>query len=181
MFFFPRHPTPTQTSIDLQPYCAVQYKSIFINIHIHPTYLPTHLTATHTGMPLAQKEFSSPPPPPPPPGTSFDSDSVTAGQGPWYPLAPGIWELLLNGTKDSHEKSVLQWYEPHATSPNTAEAITHPYIEEVVFLRGGLEDLTLGTAWEGPGVYAYRRPGMRHGPYRAGKEGCLMFVRVVPA
>jgi len=132
-------------------------------------------------MPLAQKEFSSPPPPPPPLGTSFDSDSVTAGQGPWYPLAPGIWELLLNGTKDSHEKSVLQWYEPHATSPNTAEAITHPYVEEVVFLRGGLEDLTLGTAWEGPGVYAYRRPGMRHGPYRAGKEGCLMFVRVVPA
>jgi anti-sigma factor ChrR (cupin superfamily) len=98
--------------------------------------------------------------------------------GEWYSIGPGIWELLLNGERESDHKSVLQWYEPGATSV-TDEIITHTYIEEVCFIQGGLEDVTLGQGW-GPGAYAYRLPGMKHGPYKASPEGCLQFVKLVP-
>ncbi|KIW23399.1 uncharacterized protein PV07_11600 [Cladophialophora immunda] len=125
-------------------------------------------------MPLEQKEFSLPPPHPPP-GTPVDPDAVR----PWHSIGPGIWELLLNGSRDSEEKSVLQWYEPNAVSV-TDGAITHPYVEEVCLLQGGLEDLTLRQAWS-TGAYAYRYPGMEHGPYKASPTGCLMFVKLLSA
>lgn len=122
-------------------------------------------------MPFVQKEFTTPPPLPAP-GIPLDSASAK----PWYSVAPGVWELLLNG--DADHKAVLQWWEPNATTANTP--ITHPYIEEVCFLKGAQADLTLGESW-GVGAYAYRNPGMEHGPYVASEEGCLMFVKVVPA
>lgn len=122
-------------------------------------------------MSFAQKEFTTPPQLPSP-GTPANSSSVH----PWYTVGPGIWELLLNGSQE--HKAVLQWWEPNIT---TADApITHTYIEEVCFVKGGLEDLTLKQAW-GVGAYAYRKPGMLHGPYKASEEGCLMFVKVIPA
>ncbi|CAP95810.1 Pc21g09130 [Penicillium rubens Wisconsin 54-1255] len=71
--------------------------------------------------------------------------------------------------------SALPWY---SIAPGT-KPITHTYIEEVCTLRGGLEDISLGKSW-GMGAYAYREPGMEHGPYRATKDGCLQFVKVVP-
>jgi hypothetical protein len=123
-------------------------------------------------MPFNQKEFSTPPPHPPV-GTPQGSESAL----PWYSIAPGVWEFLLNG--DTEHKAALQWWEPNAVSAQT-EPITHTYTEEVCTLRGGLEDVTLGEAW-GIGAYAYRHPGMKHGPYRASAEGCLQFVKVVPA
>ncbi|PLB48612.1 hypothetical protein P170DRAFT_358139 [Aspergillus steynii IBT 23096] len=110
-------------------------------------------------MSFQQKEFSDFPAPPP---TGTPPDSPIAQ--PWYSIGPGIWELLLNGDKDSHHKS----------------PITHTYVEEVCFLQGGLRDLTLGQEW-GVGAYAYRRPGMKHGPYEASDKGCLEFVRLSPA
>ena len=48
----------------------------------------------------------------------------------------------------------------------------------MIFLEGGLEDLTLSQAW-GKGAYAYRYPGMKHGPYRALEGGCLQFVKIL--
>ncbi|KAJ5757682.1 uncharacterized protein N7511_006376 [Penicillium nucicola] len=122
-------------------------------------------------MTFAQKEFSTPPPHPPA-GTPQHAESAL----PWYSIAPGVWEFLLNG--DAEHKAALQWWEPNAVSAQT-EPITHTYIEEVCTLRGGLQDVTLGKAW-GIGSYAYRFPGMKHGPYRASEEGCLQFVKVVP-
>ena len=74
---------------------------------------------------------------------------------------------------------MLQWYEPYAVSV-TDEVITHPYIEEVCFIEGGLEDVTLGQAWS-TGAYVYRYPGMKHGPYKASPTGCLQFVKLLPA
>ena len=56
-------------------------------------------------MSFQQKEFSEFPAPPPV-GTPTDSSDAQ----PWYSIGPGIWELLLNGEKDSHHKSVLQWW-----------------------------------------------------------------------
>lgn len=117
-------------------------------------------------MPFIQKEFTTPPALPNP---------TQSSNSPWTRLGPGIWEQVLNGEKD--HKSVLQWWEPNTETTN--ERISHSFIEEVCFLRGGLEDLYLGQAW-GVGAYAYRLPGMLHGPYRASGEGCLMFVKVLP-
>ncbi|CAG8120751.1 unnamed protein product [Penicillium olsonii] len=123
-------------------------------------------------MTFNEKEFSTPPLRPPV-GTPPDSESAL----PWYSIAPGVWEFLLNG--NTQEKAVLQWWEPSASSAQI-EPITHSYIEEVCTLRGGLEDLTLGQSW-GIGAYAYRQPGMKHGPYRATREGCLQFVKIMQA
>ncbi|KAJ5677247.1 uncharacterized protein N7477_002880 [Penicillium maclennaniae] len=122
-------------------------------------------------MAFVQKEFTTPPPLPAP-GTSPDSASAK----PWYLVTAGIWELLLNG--DAEHKAVLQWWEPYTATTN--QPITHTFTEEVCVLKGGLKDLMLGKRW-GIGAYAYRKPGMEHGPYVASDEGCLMFVKVVPA
>lgn len=123
---------------------------------------------------MQQKAFTVPPPPPPP-GVASESAE------PWYSISPNhdIWELLLNhDSANNAEKSVLQYFCPNASSM-TKTSITHPFIEEVIFLEGVLEDTTTKKMW-GKGAYAYRKPGMRHGPYKAGREGCLQFVRIVP-
>lgn len=125
-------------------------------------------------MPLVQQDFTERPNHPPPGAAPVQNPQ----DGEWYSIGPGIWELLLNGERDSDNKSVLQWYEPGATSV-TDEIITHTYIEEVCFIQGGLGDVTLGQSW-GPGAYAYRLPGMKHGPYKASPQGCLQFVKLVP-
>ncbi|KAJ6013387.1 hypothetical protein N7540_007978 [Penicillium herquei] len=118
-------------------------------------------------MPFIQKEFTTLPPLP--------TGDTTQENIPWALLSPGIWELHLNGSNE--QKSVLQWWEPDTET--SSERISHSYIEEVCFLKGGLEDLYLSEAW-GVGAYAYRLPGMLHGPYKASKDGCLMFVKVLP-
>ncbi|KAJ5217824.1 uncharacterized protein N7469_011449 [Penicillium citrinum] len=117
-------------------------------------------------MTFHQKEFTTPPPLPAP-GTPANSEDVK----PWYSVAKGIWELCLNG--EGENKAVLQWWEPNTTTPNNP--ITHTFIEE-----GRLEDLSLEQSW-GVGAYAYRLPDMKHGPYKASEEGCLMFVKTAPA
>jgi hypothetical protein len=121
---------------------------------------------------MEQKEFTTPFARP---GPEASRNPDTAK--PWYLIGPGIWELVLNSSSGG-EKSVLQWYEPGATSV-TDEIITHPYIEEVVFLEGGLKDVSLGHEW-GQGAYAYRLPGMKHGPYVASTSGCYEFVKITP-
>ncbi|KAJ5634075.1 hypothetical protein N7528_001917 [Penicillium herquei] len=119
-------------------------------------------------MSFIQKEFTTPLPLP--------TGDTSQGNGPWKLLSPGIWELHLNGSDE--RKSVFQWWEPNTeTSP---ERISHSFIEEVCFLKGGLEDLYLSESW-GVGAYAFRLPGMLHGPYKASKDGCLMFVKISPA
>ncbi|CAG9957200.1 unnamed protein product [Clonostachys rosea f. rosea IK726] len=125
-------------------------------------------------MTLIQKEFFTRPAHPP---VGAAPVSIPK-ENQWYTIGSGIWELVLNGDPNSDHKSCLQWYEPNATSV-TDDIITHLYIEEVCFIEGGLSDVTLGEGW-GPGSYAYRLPGMKHGPYKASPQGCLQFVKLVP-
>lgn len=120
---------------------------------------------------MEQKEFSDTPILKLP-NASVSSESTSS----WYLINPGIWERLLNGSGDN--RSVLQWWEPGAKSP-TDDIITHTYIEEVIFMDGSLKDVTIGLEW-GKGAYAYRFPGMKHGPYVAGEKGCYQFVKCVP-
>ena len=56
---------------------------------------------------------------------------------------------------------------------STAESVTHDYHEEVWIVDGGLIDRRLEEAFTA-GMYAYRTPGMEHGPYDY-PIGCLMF------
>lgn len=152
--------------------------------------LSTLLEASHVNilylhhiMSLQQQEFRSRPAHPPPGAPPVAFDSPARAPDGWYTIAPGIWEQLLNsdnGTPDTDNKSVLQWYEPGTESVDMTRIITHTYYEEVCFIQGELADVTLGQAW-GPGAYAFREPGMKHGPYRAGEEGVLQFVKVTPA
>ncbi|KAF2810782.1 uncharacterized protein BDZ99DRAFT_288866 [Mytilinidion resinicola] len=96
---------------------------------------------------------------------------------PWRLIGPGTWELPLNHSASPiKEKSVLQYYEPHTPSITDA-IITHTYTEEVVILKGSLTDVKKGITAV-LGSYAFREPGMEHGPYRAGDEGVLQFVKV---
>jgi len=60
-----------------------------------------------------------------------------------------------------------------APGVRTDEVAVHDYHEEVLILEGGLVDLGLEEAFTA-GMYAYRTPGMEHGPYDY-PVGCLMF------
>lgn len=51
--------------------------------------------------------------------------------------------------------------------------ITHDFWEEVYILEGEMTDVALGKTF-GPGSFACRPPGMRHGPYSTA-PGCLAF------
>jgi hypothetical protein len=55
----------------------------------------------------------------------------------------------------------------------TENIIAHDYYEEVLIIEGGLIDRTLNKVFTA-GMYAYRTPGMDHGPYDY-PIGCLMF------
>lgn len=63
-------------------------------------------------------------------------------------------------------------------SVRTKDVAEHDYYEEVLLLKGGLIDLTLNEVFTA-GMYAYRTPGMKHGPYDY-PVGCLMFEHRYP-
>lgn len=60
-----------------------------------------------------------------------------------------------------------------APGVRTTGVAVHDYHEEVVILEGGLIDRGLDEAFTA-GMYAYRTPGMEHGPYDY-PVGCLLF------
>lgn len=45
-------------------------------------------------------------------------------------------------------------------------------------VEGDLYDVNLQKGWE-KGAYAYRKPGMWHGPFKS-EGGCLMFIVCIP-
>ncbi|KAF2237661.1 hypothetical protein EV356DRAFT_382563 [Viridothelium virens] len=100
---------------------------------------------------------------------------------PWQSLEPGIDELILNHDPTTGRRTTLQRWQPGARNAATS---LHDYFEEVILLEGDLRVVPgKGTAegqpgetevW-GKGAYAFRRPGMVHGPF-ASEAGCLMFI-----
>lgn len=57
------------------------------------------------------------------------------------------------------------------------DIIIHDYWEEVYILDGELKDITLQKRFR-KNYYACRPPGMKHGPYEVGIEGCKMLVTI---
>ena len=97
----------------------------------------------------------------------------TTNAMPWRDASqPGIQEKVLS--QDPGDPTVLTRLARWTPGVDTGDSgvITHEYVEEVYLLEGELTDLTLGQTF-GPGYYASRPPGMRHGPYRT-VTGCTM-------
>lgn len=93
---------------------------------------------------------------------------------PFLPLdGPSITQLTLNANTDTHRRTTLQKWEPNAKNTQT-HPFVHPYVEEIYIAEGDLTDLTSGERFE-KGSYAYRKPGMEHGPFWS-EGGCLMFI-----
>ncbi|KAH7089751.1 hypothetical protein FB567DRAFT_308839 [Paraphoma chrysanthemicola] len=115
---------------------------------------------------------------------------------PGQNLEPGISQLTLNHDPSTGRATYLQRWSPRTS--NQIQNFSHAYIEEIVIIEGDLTDLKgrrsgtgeiiadageegegRGDVWK-RGAYAYRKPGMDHGPFRS-EEGCLMFIVVIPA
>lgn len=94
----------------------------------------------------------------------------------WTQLEPGVDELILNQDPTTGRRTTLQRWQPGAQ--NQQEIFVHDYVEEIYMAEGDLFDTRLGKGWE-KGAYAYRKPGMRHGPFKS-ETGCLMFILNIP-
>ncbi len=110
--------------------------------------------------------------------------ATTSGAGPpppreWVTVEPGITQMTLNEDPATGRKTVLQRWEPNTV--NVKANYVHTYVEEIFLVEGDLRDVkrTPETVWE-KGAYAYRKPGMDHGPF-ASNNGCLMYVVCLPA
>ncbi|PNP47029.1 hypothetical protein THARTR1_10534 [Trichoderma harzianum] len=96
----------------------------------------------------------------------------------WRQCSPGIEELVLNEDKATGRKTLLQRWQPGATNLASSPFV-HTFIEEIYIVEGDLTDKTLSQTFD-KGMYAYRNPGMEHGPWSS-ERGCLMFVTCAAA
>jgi anti-sigma factor ChrR (cupin superfamily) len=92
---------------------------------------------------------------------------------PWRLRSPGNDAQVLSVDEESGAFTRLSRLAPGTdTSPQGVQS--HSCWEEVFIVQGSILDLQLGQ-WFHAGMYACRPPGMKHGPWRAGDDGCLMF------
>lgn len=96
----------------------------------------------------------------------------------WTTITPGIAQLVLNEDPSTGRRTLLQRWDPSTTNSPADQVFVHDYVEEIYMVDGDLFDITLGEGWS-KGAYAYRKPGMRHGPFRS-EGGCLMFILCIP-
>lgn len=102
--------------------------------------------------------------------------ATTSHNRTWTPIEPGVDELVLNQDTQTGRRTTLQRWQPGAR--NQQDVFIHDYVEEIFMVEGDLYDVNLQEGWE-KGAYAYRKPGMRHGPFKS-EGGCLMFIVCIP-
>lgn len=102
--------------------------------------------------------------------------ATTSHNRTWTPIEPGVDELVLNQDTQTGRRTTLQRWQPGAR--NQQDVFIHDYVEEIFMVEGYLYDVNLHKGWE-KGAYAYRKPGMRHGPFKS-EGGCLMFIVCIP-
>jgi hypothetical protein len=98
----------------------------------------------------------------------------------WESIAPGIEAKLLAGSMDEgarkgHLNRLVRWA-PHA---EIAAVRDHDFYEEVFVAKGVLlvasqDEPSRFDAFIAP-AFACRPPHAKHGPFKAGPEGCLLF------
>lgn len=92
----------------------------------------------------------------------------------WEPFegVDGLSQIVLGRDEGSGSYTRLLRFEP-GTDTTPMGVQIHDFIEEVLIYEGSLHDLTLGQTFD-KGSWAYRHPGMRHGPWVA-PDGCITF------
>ncbi len=95
----------------------------------------------------------------------FDTDTI-----PWNKIADGIYEKILSKDEETGAYTRLLKFEPGAEIPNV---LTHDFFEEVYIVKGVLIDKRLNKTFT-EGMYAFRNPGMEHGPF-VSPTGCITF------
>jgi len=98
----------------------------------------------------------------------------------WETIAPGIDAKVLAGSMDEtirkgHLNRIVRWA-PHA---EIAEIREHDFYEEVFVASGVLlvasqDEPARLDAFVDP-AFACRPPHAKHGPFKAGPQGCLLF------
>jgi hypothetical protein len=98
----------------------------------------------------------------------------------WVEIAPGIQQTVLAGGLDEASKRgflnrLVRW----APGATIDAVIVHEFYEEVLVVSGELlvgaeDDRTRFESFPAPS-FACRPPGAPHGPFRAGRQGCVLF------
>jgi hypothetical protein len=101
-------------------------------------------------------------------------DPFAVDRGSWTPIegVAGLSELVLTRDEDTGSYTRLLKFEPGADT-RLQGVQKHDFYEEVLIYKGAIHDVTLGQTFSA-GQYAYRLPGMVHGPWVA-PEGCITF------
>ncbi|WP_313693573.1 cupin domain-containing protein [Halorarum halobium] len=108
----------------------------------------------------------------PTPSKEFHDPTAEANEYEWEQAgaySDGVSEMILHEEPDGSHTRFLK-LEPGTESESV---ITHEFYEEAYVLHGELIDKRLDESFTA-GMYAYRKPGMEHGPYRS-PNGCLTF------
>lgn len=111
--------------------------------------------------------------------SAISSDFLSPKQG-WSEIKSdghtGEQKLLAINNGNKNDKIYLYWMAPGATSIIQK----HSTSEEVVIVQGSLawlnEDKSIQRILK-VGDYIDRKPGINHGPFKSGKDGCLMYVK----
>lgn len=104
-------------------------------------------------------------------------DAASHPNANWETIDTGVTQLLLNHDPTTGRRTILQRWEPGAANAQS-HSFVHDYVEEIYMAEGDLYDTVLRQRWTA-GAYAYRKPGMEHGPFES-EKGCLMFVVCIP-
>jgi len=89
---------------------------------------------------------------------------------PWQKIGEGLYEKILSKDEQTGAYTRLLKFE---AGLETTERLVHDFYEEVYVVKGMLIDKTLKKNFT-EGMYAFRNPGMAHGPY-AIPNGCITF------
>ena len=87
---------------------------------------------------------------------------------PWKKVYEGIFERVLHRDEDSRAYTRLVRFE---AGSRLDTVLSHDFFEEFIVIDGALTDEALGKTFT-RGMFAYRRPGLKHGPFSS-PTGCL--------
>jgi len=96
-----------------------------------------------------------------------DREFSTTSKIPWRRVGEGVSEKILSRDSESGAYIRLLHFDPGA---ETFEVFTHDFYEEVYILEGSLTDKRLKRTFR-QGMFAFRNPEMKHGPYSSA-DGC---------
>jgi len=89
---------------------------------------------------------------------------------PWNKIGEGLYEKILSKDEETGAYTRLLKFEPGAEINNI---LSHDFFEEVYIVKGTLIDKRLNKTYT-EGMYAFRNPGMEHGPF-VSPTGCITF------